>query len=160
MSWTDPSDVLARWVGDDEPTEDSKIQVKIDDAEVLIRSEFSDIQARLDAESTGGDLLARIIFVVSQMVTRAFRNPEAATSRLDVAGPFTTNVSYGAGAQVSMWLTDDERELLAVGSTVSTGAAFTIDPTPFSSPLSASNPNADLWPVAVNGTWYDQPWDC
>lgn len=122
MSWTTPEDVIDRWVGPGAPTDDELIQRWIDDAEVVLRYEIPDIDARL---ADGLLTEATIVFVVARMVTRALRNPRGV--RQEGVGPY--NVTYSGDRPGDLWLTDDERAMLE-GLPRRQQRAFTVDPTP------------------------------
>lgn len=111
MTWVAPEDVLSRWVADREPPAAEALEPLIRDAEVIVRYNFPNIDARLeDDEPTLGD---RIEFVVSRMVIRAVINPEGLRSIQDGAGPFQTTRTFGGAEPGSLFLTDEEYDLLA-----------------------------------------------
>lgn len=109
MAWTTPQDVLDRWIGSDAPTNTAQISALIEDAEIVIKSEYPAIQTRIDS---GKLSLATVKFVVSRMVSRILRNPEGLSYLQQQTGPFGQARNYG-NAGVDIWLTDDEEELLA-----------------------------------------------
>lgn len=128
MSWTDPENVIESWIGDDAPSDTDLIQVWIDRSERLLRSRIPGLEARVD--DSGGDepdLLEMVQDVVVAMVTRVFRNPEGRRQTSSTTGPFSEQVTFGGDEPGSMWLTDDEYDMLA-GSTTGRYHAFQIDP--------------------------------
>ena len=121
MAWATPTDVIARWIGENAPTE-AVATTWITDAETLIRFEYPDLQTRID---DGAVTLDRVVLVVTRMVIRALRNPDNA--RTQQTGPFGT--TYAGDNPGGLVLTDDDRRVLgAVAGT--SGQAFTIDTTP------------------------------
>lgn len=126
MAWVEPEDIVARWVGDNAPDELTLIPL-IQDAEVIIRYNFPTIDERLAEEEP--TLAERIEFVVSRMVIRAVRNPEGLRSIQDGAGPFQTTRTFGGAEPGTLWLTDEEHDLLAASDAtrVARGRAFAID---------------------------------
>jgi hypothetical protein len=133
MAWTTADDVIAAWIGDDAPSDASKVDVWIGKAEREVRRRVPDLQARIDG-GTEPDLLENIQDVVTAMVHRVFRNPEGVrtTSRGD--GPFSTATTYGGDQPGGLYLTDDELAKLSAAG-VNRGA-FTIDTIPVTSPYS------------------------
>lgn len=127
MTWVEPADVLARWVGGNPPDEESLAPL-IADAEVIIRFNFPTIDERLDAEEE--NLLERLEFVVSRMVIRAVRNPEGLRSIQDGAGPFQTTRTFGGDEPGSLWLLEEEYDFLLTPEEQAKRRrkAFTIDP--------------------------------
>jgi hypothetical protein len=143
MSWTDPDDVTDSWIpADDAPTDTALIQSWIDRAERYLRSKIPTLSARIDDAEE--DLLEKTIDVVSAMVQRLFRNPDGTRQRQETTGPFTESMTFGGDQPGSLWLTDDELQLLAG---VSTGrhTAFSIDllPADYVYPGPEDNPWAD-----------------
>lgn len=107
--WTTPADVTARWVGNDVPTDEDLVAQLLEDAEAVILAEYPRIQERID----GGSLdLSVVKMVVSRMVMRVLRNPEALTYWQQTTGPFGQARNFGAGNS-DIWLTDNERQLIA-----------------------------------------------
>jgi hypothetical protein len=120
MSWTNPQDVLDRWVGAGAPNDEDLTQALINDAEAVILSEFPRIQERID---DGKLPMAVVIMVVCRMVGRVLRNPEGLTYWQQTTGPFGQARNYGSAGQ-DIWLSADEKEMLAPKKT---GKAFAID---------------------------------
>lgn len=121
-TWATVEDVEARWVRTDEnkvgtPT----IQAWIDDAEQVVSHEFPDIADRIDA----GDLpVERVRMVVCSMVLRVLRNPQ--NHRSLSTGPFS--VTFAGDSPGGVWMTDEERAMLAPPE--ETSGAFSIDTVP------------------------------
>lgn len=123
MSWTNPQDVLDRWVGSGAPVDEDLVQALINDAEAIILSEFPRIQERI---SSGRLPMNAVLFVVSKQVSRVLRNPEGLTYWQQTTGPFGQARNYGSAGQ-DIWLTPEEKELLAPKKS---GKAFSIDLAP------------------------------
>ena len=125
MSWTSPSDVTSRWVGSNVPTDTDLLTALISDAEQIILAEYPGIQQRID-----DDLIPveRVIFVVTQMVTRVLRNPEGLSSWQQATGPFSQSRTFSSGeGSLGIYLSDSELKLLAP---VRRGKAFEVDLAP------------------------------
>ena len=137
MAWTTAAEVVAAWIGDDAPTDLTKVDVWVGKAERLLRAKVPGLQDRVDADPvTEPDLLSNIVDVVTAMVQRVFRNPEGVRQRQEGTGPFTGSVTYGGDQPGALWLTDAELELVSpVGAS---RGAFTIDMFPTTSPFSDS----------------------
>jgi len=140
VTWTEAADVIGAWIGDDAPTDQSKVDVWIGKAEREVKRRVPDIQTRIDAEAdetpARSDLLESAKDVVVAMVTRVFRNPEGARQRntTTTTGPFsdTGSVTYGGSTPGGLALTDDE--LASLTATKAQGA-FTVSMIPTSSPF-------------------------
>jgi hypothetical protein len=118
-------DVISRWVGSN-PPDLVAVGAFIEDASTLVRFEFPDIEARIDADlDDGGVPSEQVRLVIVRVVLRALRNPDNVRSRSD--GPFST--TYAGDNPGDLWLTDDERAMLS-GQRRTGGRAFTVDPTP------------------------------
>lgn len=114
MAWTEPDDVLARWLGDKTPPPVTQITAWITDAETIIRSEFPTIQDRIDDEDEPLSL-DTVRMVVCSMVLRVIRNPEQARS--ETLGPYS--FTRGGDSPGALTLTAEERALLdAESSTI------------------------------------------
>jgi hypothetical protein len=125
MTWANASDITGRWVGSGVPTDTALVDALISDAEQIILATYPGIQARID-----DDLLPveRVIFVVSQMVTRTLRNPEGLTSWQQSTGPFSQSRSFNSSdGALGIYMTDNETKLLAPNMA---GKAFEIDLAP------------------------------
>ena len=121
--WATPQDVADRWVGS--PVPDWTIaQPHIEDAEVLIRFEFPDIDERAEKDSA---LLGQLKFVVCQMVMRVLRNPDGARSTQQGAGPFQQTKTFGGDKPGSVWMTEDEYAMLSGRRSAGNQKAFMID---------------------------------
>lgn len=135
-SWTKPTDVTGAWIGQDAPTDTTKIQTWIDKAEREIRYRVPDVQTRLDAEAAETpartDLLETAKDVTVAMVTRVFRNPEGIRQTNETTGPFTSSRTYGGDVPGGLGLTDDE---LAKLQGARQSGAFTVSMIPSSSPF-------------------------
>jgi hypothetical protein len=140
--WTSVEDVEVRWAGSDAPTNAVLVQAVIDDIELVIASDFPDIEDRLEDED---DLLARIRFVVARVALRVLRNPDGV--REEAVGD--ARVAYVVNPD-SIWLSSRERSFLATDSR-GTQKAFTINPTPIVDEAS------DLVGAWVNGPLGSEP---
>lgn len=111
-TWANPADITSRWVGPGVPTDDDLIQALIDDAEAVVLAEYPLIQDRID---DGKLALATVVLVISRMVTRLLRNPEAVSYWQQTTGPFGQARNFGDNTDI--WLSDNERSLLAPNRT-------------------------------------------
>lgn len=127
--WATPSDVIDSWIGDDEPTDESKIQLWIDRAERLIRSEMPNISDRIGS-GEDPDLVDNVRDVIVSMVTRVFRNPFGyrSVTGTTTSGPHSDSESrtFGGDTPGTLEILDTERDLLA-GRQPGAGAAFSVD---------------------------------
>ena len=136
-TWTQPSDVIDAWIGDDAPTNIAQVNTWLEKAEREVRYRVADIQTRIDAESAETpartDLLDLARDVVVAMVTRVFRNPEGVRQENVTTGPFTGSRTYGGNTPGALALTDEELAKLQGA----TGGAFNIDLIPSTSPFAS-----------------------
>lgn len=134
-SWTAPDDVTDAWIGEDAPTDTTKLQKWIDKAEREIRYRVPDIQSRIDAEAAEApprtELLELAKDATVAMVMRVFRNPAGVRQANTTTGPFTDSVMYGGDVPGGLGLTDDELAKLQGVR----GGAFSIDLIPSTSPF-------------------------
>lgn len=139
-SWTAPKDVTDAWIGEDQPTDNEKIQTWIGKAEREIRGRIPDLQERIEAQGKESpartDLLDTAKDIVVAMVIRVFRNPEGIRSTNEAAGPFTKMKTYGGDTPGGLVVT--EAELSKLQGT--TGGAFSIDLIPSTSPFYVGPP--------------------
>jgi hypothetical protein len=133
MAWTTAAEVIGAWIGDDAPSDASKVDVWIGKAEREVRRRVPDLQARIDG-GTEPDLLENVRDVVTAMVHRVFRNPEGLRTTSRGEGPFSTAMTYGGDNPGGLHLSDDELAKLSAAG-VNRGA-YTIDAIPVSSPFS------------------------
>lgn len=128
MSWVTPNDVIDSWVGENQPTDTSRLQIWIDRAERHVRRRVPDLQARIDAEADlvpeETELLDTARDVVIEMVTEVFRNPDGKRSVQSTEGPFSDNVTFGGENPGKLVLTPSQASLLAA---TPDGEAFTFD---------------------------------
>lgn len=125
MAWATSDDVIDDWIGNDVPTNTLAIDRWIARAERLLRREFPDLQARIEAE-TEPDLLDTVKDVVSAMVTRVFRNPEGIRQRQETDGAFTGSITFGGDQPGALVLLESERDSLKPPGSGKTGQAFSI----------------------------------
>ncbi|MGI5493824.1 hypothetical protein [Microtetraspora malaysiensis] len=126
MAWTDPQDIVDRWVGPTLTATEGQLTTLIGDAEDTILREFPDIQDRIDADKLP---LARVVKVVARMVIRHLRNPEGIRATQEGAGPYQVSRTYGGDEPGALEMTDADRAELAPKRR---GRAFSIDTTPAS----------------------------
>lgn len=137
MPWTSVDDVLLRWTGADVPTNEILVAVLIDDAELLIDTQYPGID---DRSGDDDKLLNRVRYVVSQMVMRCLRNPDGVRSMTLGDG----SITYSSNHDV-LKIDPAEHAMLGPAGT-STQRAFTINPTPI----------VDEVPT-LNGAWVNGP---
>jgi hypothetical protein len=140
-NWTTAQDVADRWIGSGLPDDTNLLTALITDAETVILSEFPRIQERIDDESLAQNV---VTFVTVRMVSRLLRNPEGLTYWQQNTGPFGQGRTFDSK---DVWLTDDERALLAP-SGLNRRKAFSIN----MAPLAAGHPDEldpfdPLWTV-------------
>lgn len=124
--WLDSVELFNDWIGDDlPPVTDETVERWISKAERLLRREFPTLQDRIDTDDTG-DLLDNVKDVISAMVTRVLRNPDGRRSTQKGAGPFTESITFGGDTPGVLFLTSEERAVLADVSDAGHGRAFTI----------------------------------
>jgi len=122
--WTTPADVTARWVGNDVPTDEALVAQLLEDAEAVVLAEFPRIQERIDA----GTLPESVVtMVVVRMVSRILRNPEGLSYWQMNTGPFGQAKNFGGAGGADIWLTDNERQLIAPSGK---GKAFSFNSAP------------------------------
>lgn len=129
MSWASADDVIDSWIGADAPSDADLVRIWIDRAERLLMKKIPNLAVRIDPvlpDVPEPGLLESAVDVVSSMVQRVFRNPQGTRQRQETTGPFTESVTYGGDQPGSLWVTDDELQML---SGLSTGrhTAFSVD---------------------------------
>lgn len=131
LLWTEPADVVSRWVGTDAPSVDNPVlPTLLEDAEDTALREFPDLLERVDGDGTtvpNTIPVRRVKKVLARVVIRHLRNPEGFRQTQEGAGPFQRGTTFGGEEPGSLYLTDEDRAEL--GGTLS-GSAFTIDQTP------------------------------
>ena len=149
LSWTAPSDVRDRWIGDDPLTAtDAQLTTLLEDAEDTALREFPDLQARIDA--TEDPLpLGRVKKVLARVVIRHLRNPKGLRQAMDTTGPFSTQIMHSGDTPGELYLTDEDRAELGEARS---GRAFTIDTTPPLPTIYGTGPEG--W-LNYGGTWYE-----
>lgn len=125
MVWTESSDVIGSWIGDDAPSDDALVAIWIGRAERLLRKKMPGLTARIDANEP--DLLETVQDVVSNMVQRVFRNPSGTRQTNITTGPFTESSTFGGDQPGYLWVTDEELASL-LGEVAASRSAFEIDP--------------------------------
>lgn len=152
MAFAEIGDIEDRWVFDSRVPDADSIQATLDDAELLVRVEFPDIDDRIAAEAadeteTPKTLAQRATFVVCRMVLRYLQNPDGKTQQ--TIG--TTATGFKVTGRPGLYLEDEDRAMLVDGGTdAGAGSAFTIDTTPAASPTRAWASDATLAGTVVN----------
>ena len=144
-NWATVADFSARWVGDNPPTDSALVQVLLDDAEVVVLSEYPRIQDRIDDSLLPVELVR---MVVCNMVSRVFRNPEQLVQVSNRVGPFSEAKTF-AGRKEGLFLTEQEKELLGPSGL---GKAFEINLG--SNATSAESTYSDIEDAWINAVWY------
>lgn len=111
-------DVLNRWVDGEAPYEDDAVFITmLDDAQNLIRDEFSNLDERLLTEPY---LLSKIKQVTAKIIQRAMRADFSGfSSQQQTEGPFGKSVSKAASTKQGLFLdSDDKATLSPKGSSV------------------------------------------
>lgn len=126
-TWAVPSDVKGAWIGDDAPSDDTKIQTWLDKAEREIKYRVPDLVDRIADEAAETpartDLVNLAKDVEVAMVTRVFRNPRNVRQSTTTTGPFSESETIAGDMPGGLGLTDDELKKLAGKR----GGAFEID---------------------------------
>ena len=150
-----PTDITTRWVWTDAtPPDADLLTVLISDSEVIIRSEFPDIDARIVEELGGGDqppgavTAGTVLLVVVGMVTRYLRNPD--NVRTQGTGPFTS--TYAGPRPGGLALSDEDRQKLDVRLS-GKQAAFSVDTMPASTGHSYLGSQGDGFVVNGPDSW-------
>jgi hypothetical protein len=133
VTWTDPDDIVARWVGGSKPTmpdDHMLLSVLIEDAERAIIAADPTIPTRIwvDGNPLPDNPLPVETFkqVVARMVTRHLRNPDGIRQMSEGEGPFTRARTYAGDMPGELELTAGDRALL--GLTAGGQTAFSITP--------------------------------
>lgn len=125
--WVTPDDVLADWIGEDQPADMEALDRWIRRAERMLRREFPTLTERLElASETEPDLPDTVRDVVSAMVTRVFRNPQGIRQMQETTGQFTASMTFAGDNPGGLYLTDSERDALRPPNASKTGQAFSI----------------------------------
>jgi hypothetical protein len=109
MAFATFQDVLDRWVGSDQPTDDDLITALLSDAQAIIVATYPGIQARIDSGSLSADVVE---MVAVRMVTRVLRNPGNLAYWQQSTGPFSQGRNFDTETR-DVWLKDEEKTLLA-----------------------------------------------
>ncbi|WP_313007324.1 hypothetical protein [Corynebacterium variabile] len=134
-TYATPADVRDRWLSTTDLPADDVIQLWLDDAEVLIFSEYPKLADQL-TDDPDGTWHSRIAYVEVQLVSTALRNPEAVRQASRTAGVFTESTTYGTETLAqSMELTPAHRAMLSGGAKKHTGFDMTAKPQPHGHPL-------------------------
>lgn len=120
MTFATFQDVLDRWVGSDQPTDEGLITALLSDAEAIIVATYPGIQARIDGNSLSADVVE---MVVVRMVTRVLRNPGNASYWQQSTGPFSQGRNFATDTR-DVWLKEEEKTLLAPNTR---GKAYEVD---------------------------------
>lgn len=109
-----PSDVSARWLFDAPIPDDTKVQVKLDDAWRHLLSRDRTIETRLTAGTLSA---ADVVVVVCAIALRVLGNPEGKRQEAIDDYSWTRDASVSAG---ELYVTDAELAMLAPTYTAST----------------------------------------
>lgn len=120
MAYATASDVATRWGRELTPEETGMVNVRLEDAERMIRRRIPD----LDAKITAGTInVEDVVQVESDSVLRLARNPEGYVSETDGDYTYTLSKDLAGG---TLGITDDEWAILGVTS----GGMFYLTPRP------------------------------
>ncbi len=121
------SDVTGAWIGENAPTDTTKLDLWIAMAEREIRFRVTDLDTRIAAEAAADPTVTTLADlakdVIVAMVTRVFRNPENVRQITTTTGPFSESQTTGGTLPGGLELTDSELKKL----TGKRGGAFEID---------------------------------
>lgn len=126
-AWATAYDVIGRWVGDDCPSDESKVTTLIHDAQIVVASEYDGLQAKIDLDA---DLADRVRLVVSRMVIRHLRNPSGFRQVNEQTGPYGLGGTFTGRDPGGMSLTDEDRALLASAGGRTGSKVFSISTMP------------------------------
>lgn len=124
MPWVTPEQVLDRWAGSNKPSDEDLVELWIGDAETLVRSEFPDIDDRLEADEPA--LADRVEWVVVRVVTRGLRNPDGVRQQAETTGPRSESLTFVAPRPGDLYLTAQERQMLSGRPGAARPRAFTV----------------------------------
>lgn len=127
MTYATPEDVTSRWIGPNFPDSDELIQKYLDDAELMIRYEFPDLDTRVNTDAY---LASRVRLVEVRMVTRALKNPELVRQVQSTTGPFSEGKTYGAETLAGLVFTAEDSAFLSAAEASSKQRATGVDLTP------------------------------
>lgn len=139
--WVEVDDIKGRWVRD-EPivVSDEVIETLIDDAEVFIRLNVPNIEARATANE---DIKKQIIIIVSNMIIQYLSTDGPYLQQSQAVGPYSRFVSYKASARFVATL-----DLNDVSALQERRGMFTIE----TAPNMTSHGQSDLWrTISVTG---------
>lgn len=145
MAWTEATEFIDAWIGDDPPMDIEQIQGWIARAERKIRREVPGIVQRLAAvtDETEPDLPDTVKDVVIDMVTRVYRNPERVRQMQETTGPMSGTITYGGDEPGVLYLSAEN--LKSLNPPAQRRGAFEIDLMP---ERADDHPLAHAW---VNG---------
>lgn len=109
MAWTQPSDILDRWIGDLPPgVEERYLLTAIEDVE----DQFIILVPELVDEFGALIPLGRVKRVVARVVIRHLRNPEGLRSLSEATGPVTASVTYSGDDPGALAVLSEDIEIL------------------------------------------------
>ena len=120
MAYATADDVATRWGRELTAEETSMVEVRLEDAERMIRRRIPDLDNQID---TGTIDVDDVVQVESDCVLRLARNPEGYISETDGDYTYRLSEAFAAG---TLGITDDEWAILGVQS----GGMFYLTPRP------------------------------
>lgn len=147
-TYATPDDVRSRWLSSTALPSEDTIQLWLDDAEVLIFSEYPTLTESL-TNDPDGSLRSRVIYVEVQLVSTALKNPEAVRQNSRTAGTYTESTTFGTETlSQAMELTPAHRAMLSGGAKKHRGFDMTAKPAHPPNPLEGAwvNGPANLAP--------------
>lgn len=126
QQWASSEDVLSLWVGKNKPSDTEQVDAFCAIAQAVIVGEFPDIQTRI---ATSDDLALRAKFVVVQLVSGLYKNPDNLKYFQESTGPWLKAGNVSDQLLQQMTLTDDQRKQLAAPKR-RRGGMTDLDPSP------------------------------
>lgn len=120
MAYATAQDVATRWGRELTAEETSMVEVRLEDAERMIRRRIKDLDNQIQS---GAINVEDVVQVESDCVLRLARNPEGYVSETDGDYTYRLSEAFAAGA---LGITDDEWAILGVTS----GGMFYLTPRP------------------------------
>lgn len=111
--WAQPEAVRDAWLLDADLPDDNTLTALLGRAQRHLEGLDRSLAGRVAVDSA---LAAAAADVLVDMVIRLLRNPEGTRTVSETTGPISTNVTYGGDEPGSLYVTDEERELLRIRS--------------------------------------------
>lgn len=121
MAYATADDVAVRWARELNAEETALVNVRLEDAERMIRRRIPDLDSKVQAGAINAE---DVVQVESDAVLRLARNPEGYKSETD--GDYTYTLADGLTAG-ALGITDDEWAILGVSGG---GGMFVLTPVP------------------------------